>query len=240
MAAAGQWQQPGDFEGSIREEELEAQVREYYEAVSERDARRAEMLAGTKSRQREERNEALWTSGLETLDVTDLIIYPCGGYRIVIVSYDMKIENIETKFPGAETFAAKRTAEGEFLLLFSESMEQLSEDDREMIWQRTTEIMNNQDVMDFFGEIDQRYIEAKVDSDLREWEENWLEKRSRAVQEEEIKQESEIEQKTGGEVPKVQEDADLSAGGICCLGRGLSLECGRRHAGGLRKMERYI
>lgn len=212
MAASASGQEPGDFEGSIREEELEAQIREYYDAVSKGDTERAEMLAGTESRQREERNEVLRSSGMEAIDVLDLIIYPCEEYRIVVVSYEIKIEGIETKAPGAETLVAKRTDEGAFLLLFSVELEQeLPEADREMIQQKIKEITENKDLLDFFQEVNQRYIEAREDFSLREWEENWLAEQSRAVQEEEIEPDSETEQENGGELQETQKATGSSA-----------------------------
>lgn len=150
MAASGNGQEPGNFEGSIREEELEAQVREYYDAV-------LEMYRPT---------------GVEAIDVIDLIIYPCEEYRIIIVSYDVKIENVETKVPGANTLLAKKTAGGSFILFFSEDgLEQkIPEDDEEMLHQKVMELMENQDIMDIFLEVNQRYIDAKWDPDIREWE----------------------------------------------------------------------
>lgn len=184
MAASGNVQEPEEFEGSIYEEELEAQVREYYDAVSKKDSVRAEMLAGTKIRQREERNEALWSAGVEAFLVTDVIVYPCGEYRIVVVSYEMKIKGIETKAPGAGTFVAKKTVGGGFLL-FADYMEQeMPEDDWEMLQKKMQEITENQDLVDFFREINREYIEAREDPDLREWEDNWQEKQSLALQEE--------------------------------------------------------
>lgn len=207
MAAAGAGQVQGDFEGSITEEELEAQIRDYYDAVSERDAGKSEALAGIESRRREERNEMLWSSGLDSVDVIDLIIYPCGEYRIVVVSYDISIEGIKTKAPGAETLVAKETDEGGFLLLFAESVEQeLPEDDQVMVQQKMKEITENQDLVEFFREVNQRYIDSREDSDLREWEENWLAEQSRAAQKTEIKQESGTEQATGGELLKEQKE----------------------------------
>lgn len=186
MAAAGAGQEPGEFEGSIREEELETQVREYYDGFSERDVRKMELSAGTESRQMRERNEALWSSGVEAIEVVDLIIYPCERYRIVIVSYDMEIEGVGTKAPGAQTLVAEETAEGGFQLLFFEGAEQeLPEDNQEMLRQKIKEIAENQDVVDFFREVNERYIAAREDADLREWEENWQMEQSRAIQESE-------------------------------------------------------
>lgn len=150
MAASGNGQGPGNFEGSVREEELEAQVREHYDAI-------LEMYRST---------------GMEEIDVIDLIIYPCEEYRIIIVSYDVKIEGIETKVPGANTLLAKKTAEGSFILFLpEEGLEQeIPEDDEEMLHQKVTELMENQDIIDIFREVNQRYIDAKWDPDIREWE----------------------------------------------------------------------
>lgn len=150
MAASGNGQGPGNFEGSVREEELEAQVREHYDAI-------LEMYRST---------------GMEAIDVIDLIIYPCEEYRIIIVSYDVKIEGIETKVPGANTLLAKKTAEGSFILFLpEEGLEQeIPEDDEEMLHQKVTELMENQDIIDIFREVNQRYIDAKWDPDIREWE----------------------------------------------------------------------
>lgn len=184
MAAATNGQGQEGFEGSIREEKLEAQITEYYDAVSKRDIRRAEMVAGTESRQRAERYEALWMSGLEAIDVVDVIIYPCEEYCIAAISYEIKIEGVETKAPGAEMLVAKQTDGGDFILLFSESMDQeLLEDDQEIIRQKIKEIMENQDILDFFDEVNQEYLNAKEDSGLREWEENWLTEQGRVLQE---------------------------------------------------------
>lgn len=205
MAAGENVQKPEEFKGSIYEEELEALVREYYDAVSAKDSGRAEVLAGTKNRQREERNEALWSAGVEAVLVTDVIVYPCGEYRIVVVSYEIKIAGVETKAPGAETFVAKKTA-GDGFLLFADDMEQeLSEDDREMLQNKMQEITENQDLMEFFGEINREYIEAREDPDLREWEENWLEKQSRALQEEAAKQENDTDRETGSGLQDISE-----------------------------------
>lgn len=184
MAAATNGQEQGEFEGSIREEELEAQISEYYDAVSKRDIRRAETLAGTESRQRAERYEGLWMSGLEAIDVLDVIAYPCEEYRIVVISYEIEIEGVETKAPGAEMLVAKQTDGRGFILLFSESMEQeLPEDDQEIVRQKIKEIMENQDILDFFEEVNQGYLNAKEDSGLREWEESWLMEQDRVLQE---------------------------------------------------------
>lgn len=212
VAAAGDSREPLEFEGSIREEKLEEQIRQYYDAVSEKDAGRAEMLAGTENRQREERNESLWSSGMEAIDVHDLIIYPCEDYRIVIVSYDIKIEGIETKAPGVEMLVAKKNDAGGFLLLFSDSMDQeLPEDDLEMVWQKMKEITEKRDVVDFFREVDERYIEVREDSGLREWEENWLAEQSRALPEKGSKEENETEEENDGKAGPIGDTADSSA-----------------------------
>lgn len=180
MAANGKEQEPGSLEGSIREKALETQVREYFDAVSERDARRTKMLTGTESPQREKWEETLWSAGVEAINVIDLIIYPCEEYRIVIVSYEIEIEGIKTKAPGANTFIAKEADEGGFILLFSEDMEQeIPENDREILVQNTKKITENQDIIEFFEKINQEYAAAKEDPELREWEEKWLAEQSR-------------------------------------------------------------
>lgn len=147
---------------SKAQEEAEACVRDYYEALSEGDSKRAnELFGGEDSEWREQTVLAMKEQGMVRYDDLQVDGYPVGDVGeewFFVVTYEILVEGIETGIPGLEIMRAYQR-DGSWLLNWNMTID----GELEEIWE-------TEGIMDKVEEWDQKYADAVADNEkISEW-----------------------------------------------------------------------
>lgn len=147
---------------SNAQEAAEACVRDYYEAISEGDAQRANELFGGEDRKwREETIHAMKECGMERYDELRLDGYPVGDGGdewFFVATYEILVDGFETGMPGLEIMRARRI-DGSWVLNWNMTIE----GELEEIWEK-------EGIMDKVEEWDQKYADAVAENEkISEW-----------------------------------------------------------------------
>jgi len=149
------------------EEKVEAFIKAYFKAYSEKDTASLEDYIQDEEDLEKELlgMEVLYECGFARYDHIETLVYPLSDktHWIVVVSFDMVIEDLDDALPGLKTIFVGKNGDGDFYM-------ETDEDAVQDLTEEAREIMLSDEVYDRSNEVQSRYNEILEDNpDAVDW-----------------------------------------------------------------------